>query len=261
MAYTVERRIRAGLPQVGYAPYHQVHAHSTGNRKSTAQNEVDYFHRKDINSGFYTHLVGNGRVIQVAETGRGAWDVGGAWNSEGFASVELIESHATKEEFLKDYFIYCELLRDLAKQAGIPVTVDTDALEGIKTHNYCTYHQPANGSDHTDPLPYLTKWGITMEQFRKDVAGATGSGNSNTNNSNNNQKEESKKVQKMILITVTDKTTKLDGSQWLFNGEQLTRLDGISSEYLTPSVIKRDANGAQMRSLKAIGIRVVGAGL
>ena len=31
--------------------------------------------RKDLNSGFYTHVVGNGRIIQTAPTNRGAWDV------------------------------------------------------------------------------------------------------------------------------------------------------------------------------------------
>lgn len=193
MAYTIERRIRAGLPQVGYAPYRQVHAHSTGNPNSTVENEANYFHNKDINSGFYTHVVGNGKVIQVAETGRGAWDVGGGWNSEGYASVELIESHSNRDEFMRDYKIYCELLNDLAKEAGIPVTVDTADLAGIKTHNFCTNNQPANGSDHVDPIPYLAKWGINLEQFRKDVVGASNSSN------NNEQKEEEEEIE-MFLI-------------------------------------------------------------
>ena len=67
--------MRTDTPQVGYAPYRQVHAHSTGNRNSTAQNEADYMQRKDLNSGFYTHVVGNGRIIQTAPTNKGAWDV------------------------------------------------------------------------------------------------------------------------------------------------------------------------------------------
>lgn len=258
MPYTIEKRIRTDLPQVGYAPYRQVHAHSTANPKSTAENEANFMSTKNINSGFYTHVVGNGRVIQVGEVNRGAWDVGGGWNSETYGAVELIESHATKEEFMKDYYIYCELLRDLAKQAGIPVTVDSGELAGIKTHNYCTNNQPSNGSDHVDPLPYLTKWGITMEQFRKDVSGATGNGTT-PNNANENKPNTEVNEDKMIILTVTDNTTKLDKSMWLFNGEQLTRLDGISADFLKPSLKQRDINGAQMRSLKAIGIKVVGA--
>lgn len=193
MAYTIERRIRAGLPQVGYAPYRQVHAHSTGNSNSTADNEANYMQTKDINSGFYTHVVGNGKVIQVGEVGRGAWDVGGGWNSEGYASVELIESHSNRDEFMRDYKIYCELLKDLAKEAGIPVTVDTADLAGIKTHNYCTNNQPANGSDHVDPIPYLAKWGINLEQFRKDVTGAF-------SDSNNNTEQREKEEIEMFLI-------------------------------------------------------------
>lgn len=161
--------MRYDTPQVGYAPYRQVHAHSTGNRNSTAQNEADYMQRKNLNSGFYTHVVGNGRVIQTAPTNRGAWDVGGGWNAETYAAVELIESHKTKDEFMRDYKIYVGLLHDLAKQAGIPTTLDSGALEGIKTHDYCTHHQPNNGSDHVDPYPYLAKWGISREQFKKDV--------------------------------------------------------------------------------------------
>lgn len=161
--------MRTDTPQVGYAPYRQVHAHSTGNAGSTAQNEADYMQRKDLNSGFYTHVVGNGRIIQTAPTNRGAWDVGGGWNAETYAAVELIESHKTKDEFMKDYKIYVGLLRDLAKQAGIPTTLDSGDLAGIKTHDYCTHHQPNNGSDHVDPYPYLAKWGISREQFKKDV--------------------------------------------------------------------------------------------
>ena len=161
--------MRYDTPQVGYAPYRQVHAHSTGNRNSTAQNEADYMQRKDLNSGFYTHVVGNGRIIQTAPTNRGAYDVGGDWNAETYAAVELIESHKTKDEFMRDYKIYVGLLRDLAKQAGIPTTLDTGDLAGIKTHEYCTRHQPNNGSDHVDPYPYLAKWGISREQFKKDI--------------------------------------------------------------------------------------------
>lgn len=161
--------MRTDTPQVGYAPYRQVHAHSTGNRNSTAQNEADYMQRKDLNSGFYTHVVGNGRIIQTAPTNRGAWDVGGGWNAETYAAVELIESHKTKEEFMVDYPIYVDLLRKLAKEGGIPTTLDTGDLAGIKTHAYCTRNQPNNGSDHVDPYPYLAKWGISKEQFKRDI--------------------------------------------------------------------------------------------
>lgn len=162
-------RYREGLPQVGYEPYRQVHAHSTGNPNSTAQNEADYHLRRPVISGFFSHVVGNGRVMQVGPVNQGAYDVGGGWNAETYAAVELIESHSTKEEFLEDYRLYIQLLRDLADEAGLPKTLDSGDLEGIKSHEYCTYNQPNNNSDHVDPYPYLAKWGISREQFKHDV--------------------------------------------------------------------------------------------
>ena len=169
MTYTEDTTYLRQTPQVGVAPYRQVHAHSTGNPTSKASGEATYMSNKDLNSGFYTHVVGNGKVYQTAYVGQGAWDVGGEWNNETFAAVELIESHRTYEEFRADYEIYIQLLRDLAVQGGIAVTLDSNSLEGIKTHYYCTNNQPNNYSDHVDPYPYLAKWGISKEQFKKDV--------------------------------------------------------------------------------------------
>lgn len=164
----IEKQIRKGLPMVGYAPYGQVHAHSTGNPNSTVQNEADYMNSKDINSGFYTHVVGNGRIIQVAAVNRGAWDLGGGWNEWGYASVELIESHKNAADFMQDYAIYVNLLRDLAKEAKLPLTVDKGNV-GVISHAYATANQPNNYSDHIDPYPYLAKWGISRKQFAKDI--------------------------------------------------------------------------------------------
>lgn len=209
MSYNVKQQIRTDTPQVGYAPYSQIHAHSTGNAGSTAQNEADYMSRKDLNTGFYTHVVGNGQVIQVAPVNRGAWDVGGGYNYETYAAVELIESHGSKEEFMRDYKIYCELLFDLAKQAGIPITLDTGDLAGIKTHNYCTHNQPNNGSDHVDPIPYLTKWGITQQQFAKDIANCKGNSSSNNNEAN-------KKGVKKMYVVDTEKNSYLVTSEGKF---------------------------------------------
>ena len=162
-------RLRIDVPKVGWPKFHQVHAHSTGNPNSTAQNEADYHMRKDAGKGFFTHVVGNGRVMQVGPVNNGAWDVGGGWNFETYAAVELIESHKSKEEFLEDYRLYIELLRNLADEGDITKTLDSNEIEGIKTHEYCTYNQPANESDHVDPYPYLAKWGISREQFKHDV--------------------------------------------------------------------------------------------
>ena len=248
MTYTVERRIRVGLPQVGNAPYRQVHAHSTGNSNSTADNEANFMQTKDINSGFYTHVVGNGKVIQVGEVGRGAWDVGGGWNSEGYASVELIESHKSRDEFMRDYKIYCELLKDLANQAGIPVTVDTSDLAGIKTHSFCTNNQPSNGSDHVDPIPYLAKWGISLEQFRKDVTGASGGyGNTSNNNTNNNSNTDLEDDDIMkFTYQVNKKDGKPNGGVYYFNGQKVIGFTN-GDQWTIVKQIYKDTTGKELK--------------
>ena len=111
--------------------------------------------------------------MQVGPVNNGSWDVGGGWNAESYAAVELIESHGSKEEFMADYRLYIELLRNLADEAGLPKTLDTDDLAGIKTHEYCTNNQPDNHSDHVDPYPYLAKWGISRSQFKQDIENGT----------------------------------------------------------------------------------------
>lgn len=221
MSYNVKQQIRTDTPQVGYAPYSQIHAHSTGNSGSTAQNEADYMGRKDLNTGFYTHVVGNGQVIQVAPVNRGAWDVGGGYNYETYAAVELIESHGSKDEFMRDYKIYCELLYDLAKQAGIPTTLDTGDLAGIKTHNYCTHNQPNNGSDHVDPIPYLTKWGITQQQFANDIANCKGNSSSNGDTNNGNSESNKGDEEEMMLFKIVDTTGAHKGKWFISNGTHL----------------------------------------
>ena len=77
---------------------------------------------------------------------------------------------------MRDYKLYIELLRNLADEADIPKTLDTGSLAGIKTHEYCTNNQPNNHSDHVDPYPYLAKWGISREQFKKDIEGGLSEG-------------------------------------------------------------------------------------
>lgn len=187
----IEKQLRSGLPQVGVKPYGQIHVHSTGNRNSTAQNEADYHMRRPVNSGFFSHVVGNGRVIQTARTNAGFYDVGGGWNSWGYAAIELIESHKTKDEFMKDYKLYVELIRQLCDEAGLPKTLD-QGNTGVISHDYARKHQPNNGTDHVDPYPYLRKWGISKEQFAKDIKNGFGSSNGGSNSGSNSKPSASK---------------------------------------------------------------------
>lgn len=148
-------------------PFRQIHLHSTGNVNATIDNEATYL-STHYGEAYYTHLVGQGRVMQVANTNGGAYDVGGDWNWEAYAAIEFSEKVANQAEFNKSYKLYIELARALAKEAGITdFTLDTSGTAGIKTHNYAS--KTGHGSDHTDPLAFLAKWGISYDQLKHDI--------------------------------------------------------------------------------------------
>ena len=146
--------------------FHQVHLHSTGS-VAPNKNFISYLSRSYGNA-YYTHIVGEGQAIQVAATNGGAYDVGGDWNWETYAAIEFNENVHSQAEFNRDYKIYIELARQLAREAGIKdFTLDTPGTVGIKTHNYAS--RTGHGSDHVDPLPFLQKWGISYAQLKHDI--------------------------------------------------------------------------------------------
>lgn len=157
-------------------PYRQVHLHSTGNRTAPMSGEINYL---DNHSGVanYNFLVGiendDVKIYQLAEVNQSAFDVGGGWNLETFAAIELAEgSIKTHEHFRKAYAAFIWLGRKLGADAGTDFTLDDATIEnptGIITHNYATHHQPNNASDHVDPLPFLALWGVNYEQFVQDI--------------------------------------------------------------------------------------------
>lgn len=148
------------------APFRQVHLHSTGSL-APDDNFVSYLSRSWGNA-YYTHLVGQGRVIQVGNTNGGAYDVGGDWNWETYAAIEFNEQVASQAQFNSDYKNYINLARQLAKEAGITdFTLDTPSTVGIKTHNYAS--ATGHGSDHIDPLPFLAKWGVSYDKLKHDI--------------------------------------------------------------------------------------------
>lgn len=158
----------SGQPNIATTA-NQIHLHSTGNPKATIENEVKYLvDNGGHKNAFYTHIVGQGKVYQVANTGRGAWDVGGGWNHNTYAAIEFSELVNSKAEFEQSYKLYIALARQLAKQGRIAMQYNTSS-KGLMTHDYCSKHQPANRSDHVDPMPFLNKWGISEAQFKKDL--------------------------------------------------------------------------------------------
>lgn len=170
MVNVIKNIVVPGKPAVdngmARAPFHQVHLHSTGS-VAPNKNFISYLSRSWGNA-YYTHLVGEGQAIQVAATNGGAWDVGGDYNWETYAAIEFNENVHSQAEFNRDYKIYIELARQLAREAGITdFTLDNGSIVGIKTHNYCS--RTGHGSDHVDPLPFLAKWGVSYDKLKHDI--------------------------------------------------------------------------------------------
>ncbi|MBK1995003.1 N-acetylmuramoyl-L-alanine amidase [Listeria ivanovii subsp. londoniensis] len=175
-SYKIERKIISGLPKKVLNAKNFIIAHEVANDNSKIDNEVSYMSRNWQNA-FVTHFVGGGgRVIQIAETGFVSWGAGSRANGYAFAQIELCRTK-DKATFLKDYVVYCQLLVDLAKKAGIPVTLDSGSKnsdKGIKSHDWVT--EKLGGTTHSDPYGYLTKWGISKAQFAKDLSSAAKNG-------------------------------------------------------------------------------------
>ena len=123
-----------------------------------------------------TYVVGDGgHVYQVGKPGYVSWGAGSYANSNSPVQVELAHS-TSAAQFKIDYATYIALLRNSARQFGIPIRVDKGS--GIISHLYVTQHFWGN---HTDPYGYLASWGISKAQFAHDIAyGVNASGVNST---------------------------------------------------------------------------------
>lgn len=169
MKYYIEKRIMSGLPNQALTAVKYVIAHESGNGNNTGpnalENEIAYMNRNKANA-FTSHWVGGGgRIVQIAPVGKLQYGCGPKGNPLSYGQVELARTD-NKEQFKKDYAAYIWLLRELAKEAGIPVVLD-GAGNGIKSHRWISDN--LKGTNHRDPYSYLESMGISEEQFKLDI--------------------------------------------------------------------------------------------
>ncbi len=178
MTYTIEQQL---LPiiQKKLISSSLIIAHESGNANNSGplalENEIAYMKQQAQSNGAFTsHWVGGGgRIIQIAQTGKIQFGAGKYANPHAYAQVELART-SNSDWFKKDYQAYIWLLRNLATESSIPITLNsgtTIASKGIKTHQWVSNN--LGGTTHTDPAAYLLQHSITLEQFAKDLT-ATG---------------------------------------------------------------------------------------
>ncbi|MFJ7698888.1 peptidoglycan recognition family protein [Lysinibacillus fusiformis] len=169
MTYPIEKRLMSGLPNYALTAIKYVIAHESGNPKNCGpnalENEIAYMNRNKAEA-FTSHWVGGGcKIVQIAPVGKLQYGCGPKGNPLSYAQVELARTN-DKEQFKKDYASYIWLLRELAKDAEIPVILDGTG-NGIKSHRWITDN--LKGTTHRDPYSYLASMGISEAQFKLDI--------------------------------------------------------------------------------------------
>jgi len=170
MGYKIEKDLISGLSNIGLTATKIVVAHESGNPNNTGSNslnnEINYM-KGNWQNAFVSHWVGSGgRIVQIAPVGKVQYGAGSKANPITYAHVEMARTD-NRETFDKDYEAYVRLLNKLAKDAGIPVEVDTSKDKGIKSHLWV--NKNLGGTTHVDPYGYLQNFGVSKEQFKKDV--------------------------------------------------------------------------------------------
>lgn len=176
MSYQIEKDMMT-IPQAPLLKPQFIIAHEAGNPNNTGVhslvNELAYMKRNWQNA-FVSHWVGGGgRIVQIAKTGLTQWGAGPRCNPYAYAQVELARTNKAST-FEMDYAAFVWLLRHLATEAGIPLTLNTGSgltSPGIKTHSWVSKN--LGGTNHIDPDNYLAHWGISMARFKTDLEAPT----------------------------------------------------------------------------------------
>lgn len=227
-AVNVEQRPMSFIPSTGLSTNEFVIAHESGNANNVGPDSLEReisFMSNNFNSAFVSHWVGGGgRAVQIAPAGFIQWGAGPRANGRAYAQVELARTN-NAETFKKDYLTYVNLLRQLAKEAGVPVSLDGYG-KGIKSHLWVT--QNLGGTDHSDPYAYLAQWGISKAQFAADVANGIGSSN----------EVNPDPIQPPVTTPSTGKTLNLPGTStsWRIYGLNSSPVAGNEVGFLNPSL-------------------------
>jgi len=169
-AYTIENDIIGnGYPAGRTQSNNFIILHEAGNPNNVGpnslDNEVSFMKRTWNTTAFVSHFVGSGgRVKQLANPGAYQYGAGTYANSRSYAQIELSRTN-NKATFEKDYKTYVNLARNLAKQAGLPLTLDS-AGNGIKSHKWISDNF---WGDHQDPYGYLAQHGISKADLAQDL--------------------------------------------------------------------------------------------
>ncbi|PEE04615.1 peptidoglycan recognition protein family protein, partial [Bacillus pseudomycoides] len=142
----------------GVGAYEGVVAHSTATPEAPAIN-IQKYETRTWRNAFVHYAVDWNETIQIADTRYIAYG-GGPGANKRFVHVELCET-SDYDKFKVSYDKYVKLLAKILRDRGLSVE------KGLWTHYDVTKY--LGGTDHEDPLDYLSSHGVSEAQFRADV--------------------------------------------------------------------------------------------
>ena len=172
--------------------------HSTGCAQPKASVYINSFNSPSVQKSVHAFLQEDGQVFQTLPWDYKAWHVGsgpnGSYNTDhigiemcepgtikysGGAQWTDLNPEATKRSILNLYNVSVELFAMLCKTYNLNPLAD-----GVIVSHY-EAHQRGKGSGHVDPKHLWDRFGLTMDQFRRDVAAKMGGVNPIANPSSN----------------------------------------------------------------------------
>lgn len=237
----------------GYNPKGVVIHNDAGGNNQTAKWYENWLPGHNPENGFaHVYIASDGR-LQASDFANKAWHCANSYGNANYASWEVCQSEGDQAQFLRNEQAVLDDVAKYMKQWGLVPNKDTVKLHRELSATSC----PRRSVElHGGTLESCRDYFIKELQKR---LGTSDNGSSEEQVKPTQPIDENKGEEDMILFKVEDKTSKMHGAIWLFNGEQLTRLDGIAAGHLGAFLKTRDVNGAQMRSYKDIGIKIVGA--
>ncbi|OXN01124.1 peptidoglycan recognition protein family protein [Bifidobacterium vansinderenii] len=130
--------------------------HSTANPGATAANHASLWSR---DYPYAVHLVSDWKeALHTVPYNRVCWQVGNG--NRMVEGLEICEA-TNRDDFARGIIIAAAVVRERLNAHGW-------GMDRLINHDIARSRW--GGTDHTDPIPYFTRWGYTWDQFRNLVA-------------------------------------------------------------------------------------------
>lgn len=150
-------KIQENIVAFGHGPLspHLFAVHSTANVGATAKNHVDYWRN---NPDYAVHLVSDwAEAIHTVPYDALCWQVGNG--NDVCEGLEICEA-SNAIDFRKGI----DIAIDVVKQR---LNARNWGIDAVKSHLW--FSNNYGGSDHTDPIPYFTKWNYSWDEFISEI--------------------------------------------------------------------------------------------